>query len=513
MRDRRAPRAARCGRPSRAPRARPGWRGRPPSPCRSGRRSSRATWSARANRTRPRGPPRAAGAPRPARTRPTATCRDCVTRSGSRPQCSQANVVRCARGRSAPRRRRTACRTDGRGAAPREVARLGQTPHALPLDRLCQKEGDVFAAQLVLEGREVVEGHERDARQQGLEPGPLRRAPFTDIAPSVRPWKPFSTATTRGRRTAARASLRAASTASVPLLTNSTRSSEGGATRTSASASSPGRSDSPSWAGWACVAPAARRGRGRRRRRCAPGCNAEAAEPIQATSSPRRRTGRRPRRAPSGGEAEDAQDLHEARARVARVELGGSAAGARLEQVLQAELVHLTPPLSPSPSHRGRRLGGGYPGDRRRYGVSGLRRGRAAGRRRAAADEPLHPADGAQATRTARRPPAPGRLGAHGPRRRTARTAPRSDRAGDRARARRARGPGVRATGLEAAPLRGLADLCASPVLAAISPSRPSSSALSSGPVRSNLLVNAAASDDTRRSRTCDPALSPSCWP
>src|SRR3982751_5397655 len=65
--------------------------------------------------------------------------------------------------------------------------------------------------------------------------GPKRdvnsEAEVADSAPSVRPWKPCSAERTRGRRVAARPSLIAASTASVPELTNRTRPSRGGPRR------------------------------------------------------------------------------------------------------------------------------------------------------------------------------------------------------------------------------------------------------------------------------------------
>src|SRR5438094_383136 len=48
--------------------------------------------------------------------------------------------------------------------------------------------------------------------------------PFAESAPSVRPWKPWSHETTRVRFVAARPSLSAASTASVPLLVKRQRS-------------------------------------------------------------------------------------------------------------------------------------------------------------------------------------------------------------------------------------------------------------------------------------------------
>ena len=52
--------------------------------------------------------------------------------------------------------------------------------------------------------------------------------PFADSEPSVSPWKPWSAERTRARFVAARPSLSAASTASVPELVKSTRSSRAG---------------------------------------------------------------------------------------------------------------------------------------------------------------------------------------------------------------------------------------------------------------------------------------------
>ena len=55
--------------------------------------------------------------------------------------------------------------------------------------------------------------------------------PFAESEPSVSPWKPCSAERTRVRRVAARPSFSAASTASVPELVKSTRSSRGGVRR------------------------------------------------------------------------------------------------------------------------------------------------------------------------------------------------------------------------------------------------------------------------------------------
>ena len=63
-------------------------------------------------------------------------------------------------------------------------------------------------------------------------------SPLIDSDPSVSPWKACSTQTTRSRPVAARPSLIAASTDSVPLFVNSALPIEAGARRTSSSASS-----------------------------------------------------------------------------------------------------------------------------------------------------------------------------------------------------------------------------------------------------------------------------------
>ena len=63
-------------------------------------------------------------------------------------------------------------------------------------------------------------------------------SPLTESEPSVRPWKACSTQTTRCRRVAARPSLSAASTDSVPLFVKSALPIDAGARRTSSSARS-----------------------------------------------------------------------------------------------------------------------------------------------------------------------------------------------------------------------------------------------------------------------------------
>ena len=63
-------------------------------------------------------------------------------------------------------------------------------------------------------------------------------SPFTESEPSVSPWKACSTQTTRCRFVAARPSLIAASTDSVPLDVKSAFPIDAGARRTSSSASS-----------------------------------------------------------------------------------------------------------------------------------------------------------------------------------------------------------------------------------------------------------------------------------
>ena len=70
--------------------------------------------------------------------------------------------------------------------------------------------------------------------------------PFAESDPSVSPWKPWSSETTRSRPVAARPSFTAASTASVPVLVKSTRASRSGVRASSASASSGGSGEAPS---------------------------------------------------------------------------------------------------------------------------------------------------------------------------------------------------------------------------------------------------------------------------
>ena len=145
--------------------------------------------------------------------------------------------------------------------------------------------------------------------------------PFTESEPSVSPWKPFSTATTRGRRVAARPSLIAASTASVPVLTKRTRSVRAGATATSASASSPGRSESPSCGrlGVSSSSSSAER-RAHSRVVAADVVHPEPAEPVQELRPvPVVEVGALGPR-PLPVEADDLEDLDEARVRVAPVE-------------------------------------------------------------------------------------------------------------------------------------------------------------------------------------------------
>src|SRR4051812_20079846 len=71
-------------------------------------------------------------------------------------------------------------------------------------------------------------------------------SPEAESEPSVRPWKPRSTETTRERPVAARPILIAASAASVPLLVKRTRPRLAGARRSSASARSPSAEGNPS---------------------------------------------------------------------------------------------------------------------------------------------------------------------------------------------------------------------------------------------------------------------------
>ena len=119
--------------------------------------------------------------------------------------------------------------------------------HALSLHRLDEEDGDVLAAQLALERVEVAERHPANPGRSGPKRLVNSAFPFAEREPSVSPWKACSSETTRGRPVAARPSFSAASTASVPLLVKSTRSSRVAAcARSSASARSGGSGEAPS---------------------------------------------------------------------------------------------------------------------------------------------------------------------------------------------------------------------------------------------------------------------------
>ena len=181
-----------------------------------------------------------------------------------------------------------------------QVAGLGQHD-ALALDGLGQEEGDVFAAQLGLERCEVVEGHQGDVGEERLEGRPGRGA---------------AVHRERAEREAVEAVLdghdaRPACGGPPDLdgrldglgaaVDEQDAIGRGGATRRSASASRPGRSDRPSCGRLGVSRASAPRGRGARRGCCAPRCTCRSRRASRGSGSRGGRRGRRPRRAPSGG--------------------------------------------------------------------------------------------------------------------------------------------------------------------------------------------------------------------
>ena len=152
----------------------------------------------------------------PARRRAPWPGRPCPARA---PSARARESARCARGRSAPRRRRTARRRSRhRRCAPRQIA-LGRQVDALALHRLDDERRHVAARELAAPARPA--SPNATASQPGSSgPKPSRNSafPFSDSEPSVRPWKACSAYSTRGRPVAARATLIAASTASVPAV-------------------------------------------------------------------------------------------------------------------------------------------------------------------------------------------------------------------------------------------------------------------------------------------------------
>ena len=117
--------------------------------------------------------------------------------------------------------------------------------HALALHRLDDEERDVLAAQLGSSASRSPNGTRSKPGSSGPKRAVNSAAPLAESEPSVRPWKPWSAESTRVRFVAARPSLIAASTASVPLFVNRQRSSRGGVRASSASASSPGSAVTP----------------------------------------------------------------------------------------------------------------------------------------------------------------------------------------------------------------------------------------------------------------------------
>ena len=107
----------------------------------------------------------------------------------------------------------------------------------MPDDRLDDEERDVFFAESRVESVEVAEWNAREAADRaGWNRSENAGSPDAESAPSVSPWKPRSTETTRVRPVAARPILIAASIASVPELEKKTRPSLAGARPSSSSA-------------------------------------------------------------------------------------------------------------------------------------------------------------------------------------------------------------------------------------------------------------------------------------
>ena len=96
-----------------------------------------------------------------------------------------------------------------------QVALRGQVD-ALALHRLDHERRDVPARELVLEGVQITEATGSQPGNSGPKPSRNSAFPLSDSEPSVSPWKACSAYSTRGRPVAARATLIAASTASVP---------------------------------------------------------------------------------------------------------------------------------------------------------------------------------------------------------------------------------------------------------------------------------------------------------
>ncbi len=136
----------------------------------------------------------------------------------------------------------------GRAAQPlgaREVV-VGRQVDALALHRLDHERRDVLARQLALQRVEVAERDRVAARQQRAEALAEDRVAVERQRPSVSPWNACSAYSTRGLPVAARATLIAASTASVPVFAGTIAPTLPGARASSCSASTPLSSVTPS---------------------------------------------------------------------------------------------------------------------------------------------------------------------------------------------------------------------------------------------------------------------------